>query len=110
MLFNVHNRDGRNKFLLLLFTAKANITWSKNDAFLIGSTKEAFCGTKLPSFRDVMAVYLYRMKSVKTKHDAAIGIQTRLSGSGIMPKFQLVASIILPNSSMSWCRNGKVLK
>jgi len=51
----------------------ASSTRSKNDVFLIGATKEVLCGTKLPSIRDVMAVYLHRLKSAKTKHDAAIG-------------------------------------
>ena len=73
----MHNRDecNINIFLLLLFTAMASLTCSKNNLYLICSTKEALCSTKLPFITDVMAVYLHRLKLAKMKHDAAIGIK-----------------------------------
>lgn len=49
----------------------ATVTRSRNDIYLIGSTKEALCGTKLPSIGDVLGLYLHRLKTAKTKHEAA---------------------------------------
>ena len=57
----MYNRDelNNNIFLLLLFTAMASSICIKNNIYLIGLTKEALCGTKLPFITDVTAVYLH---------------------------------------------------
>jgi len=47
-------------------------TRSKTDVYLLGSTKEALLGTKLPSIGDVLRVYLHHLKTENVKHAAAV--------------------------------------
>ena len=47
-------------------------TRSKTDVYLLGSTKEALLGTKLPFIGNVLRVYLHHLKTEKVKHTAAV--------------------------------------
>lgn len=49
-------------------------TRSKTDVYLLGSTVEALRGSKLPSIGDVVRLYIHKLKSCKTKHDAAVTV------------------------------------
>src|SRR5258705_13614775 len=47
----------------------ATYTRNKTDVYLLGSIKEALCGTKLPS---IQGYYLHKMKTSKTNHEPAV--------------------------------------
>ena len=49
-----------------------DFTRSKTAIYLVGSTKDALTGSKLPSIGDVLRLYLHRVKTSNTKHESAI--------------------------------------
>jgi len=52
-------------------TSMASSTRSKTDVYLLESIKKALSSTKLPSISVVLDVYLHRLKTSGTKHEAA---------------------------------------
>ena len=50
----------------------AALTRKKSEIYLVGSVKDEFTGSKLPSEYDVPAIYFHQLKFIKeTKHEAA---------------------------------------
>ena len=49
----------------------ASSTRSKTDIYLLGCDIENLSGSKLPSIGDVLRLYVHKLKSARTKHDAA---------------------------------------
>ena len=50
----------------------AALARTKSEIYLVGSVKDEFTGSKLPSVHDVFAVYFHWLKFIKeTKHEAA---------------------------------------
>ena len=50
----------------------AALTRKKSEIYLVGSVKDEFTGSKLPSVHEVRAVYFHQLKFIKErKHEAA---------------------------------------
>ena len=49
----------------------ATATRSKTEVYLLGSTIDVLSGSKLPSTGDVLRLYVHKLKSASTKHEAA---------------------------------------
>lgn len=53
-------------------------TRSKTEVYLLGTSIEALCGSKLPSIGDVLRLYIHKLKSARSKHEAAVTVITEV--------------------------------
>jgi hypothetical protein len=52
----------------------ATITRSRTEVYLLGTSIDALTGSKLPSIGDVLRLYIHKLKSARTKHEAAVAV------------------------------------
>jgi hypothetical protein len=52
----------------------ATTTRSRTEVYLLGTSIDALTGSKLPSIGDVLRLYVHKLKSTKTKHEAAVAV------------------------------------